>query len=70
MVEQRLPAKAYIALSPNRHLIIAGAVTASRTPPSSGLHLREAAIHEQFDSRDVACIIGGEKDDCLCDLIG
>ncbi len=42
----------------------------SRTPPSNGLHLREAAVHKQFCSCDEACVIGGEKHDRLGDLIG
>src|SRR2546429_6366152 len=41
----------------------------SRTPPSNGLHLREAAVHKQFCSCDEACVIGGEKHDRLGDLI-
>jgi len=42
----------------------------SRAPPSNSLHLREAAIHKQFRSCDVACIVGGEKHDGLGDLVG
>src|SRR5919197_1693167 len=37
---------------------------------SHGLHLCEAAIHEQFRSRDVAAVVGGEKYHGLRDLIG
>ena len=36
----------------------------------NGLHLCEAAIHEQFRSRDVAAVVGGEKHHGLGDLIG
>ena len=34
------------------------------------LHLRESTIHEQFDSRDVAAIVGCEKHDGFSSLIG
>ena len=34
------------------------------------LHLSRAAIDEQFDSRDVTAVVGGEKDNSLCNLIG
>ena len=34
------------------------------------LHLRESTIHEQFDSRDVAAIVGGEKHNGFSGLIG
>jgi hypothetical protein len=34
------------------------------------LHLRESTIHEQFDSRDVATIVGCEKHDGFGSLIG
>src|SRR5262249_58087107 len=36
----------------------------------NGLHLCEAAIHKHFRARDVAGVVGGEKYDCLRDLIG
>jgi len=36
----------------------------------NGLHLREAAIHEQFRSRDVAAVVGCQKHHELSDLIG
>jgi hypothetical protein len=35
-----------------------------------GLHLRDAAIHEQFRSRDIAAVVGSEKDDGLRNLVG
>jgi hypothetical protein len=35
----------------------------------NGLHLREAAIHKQFRSRDVAAVVGCEKHHGLGDLI-
>src|SRR5262245_66427091 len=38
--------------------------------PSRGLHLCEAAVHRQFRSRDVAAVVGGEKQHGLRDLIG
>jgi len=34
------------------------------------LHLRESTIHEQFDSRNVAAIVGCEKHDGFSSLIG
>src|SRR5262249_5245702 len=34
------------------------------------LHLCEAAVHKQFGARDVARVVGGEKQHGLCDLIG
>ena len=34
------------------------------------LHLRESTIYEQFDSRDVAAIVGCEKHDGFRSLIG
>ena len=34
------------------------------------LHLRESTVHEQFDSRDVAAIVGCEKHDGVSSLIG
>ena len=34
------------------------------------LYLREAAIHEQFRSCDVAAVVGREKHDGLSDFIG
>ena len=34
------------------------------------LHLREAAIHEQFRSRDVAAVVGCQKHHGLGDVIG
>ncbi len=36
---------------------------------SRHLHLREAAIHEQFRSRDIAAVVGGEKYDSLRNLV-
>src|SRR6266446_1159805 len=39
------------------------------TPPRCGLHLGEAAIHEQFGSRDVAAVVGCEKHHGLGDLL-
>src|SRR2546422_5774694 len=39
------------------------------TPPRRGLHLGEAAIHEQFRSRDVAAVVGCEKQHGLGDLL-
>src|SRR5438094_10655474 len=41
-----------------------------RTPPCNGLHLCEATIHKQFRSRDVAAVVGCEKNHRLGDLIG
>src|SRR5215470_16938635 len=38
--------------------------------PCRGLHLREAAVHKQFRPRDVAAVVGSEKNDGLGDLIG
>src|SRR6266498_3329010 len=35
-----------------------------------GLHLRDAAIDEQFRSRDIAAVVGSEKDDGLRNLVG
>src|SRR5215469_12157420 len=35
-----------------------------------GLHLCEAAVHRQFRSRDVAAVVGCEKDHGLGDFIG
>ena len=34
------------------------------------LDLRETAIDEQFDTGDIAAVIGGEKHDSLRDLVG
>src|SRR4026208_1695105 len=42
--------------------------TSARRPMT--LHLRESTIHEQFDSRDVAAIVGCEKHDRFSRLIG
>src|SRR5712691_5975856 len=36
----------------------------------NGLHLREAAIHKQFPSRDIAAVVGCEKHHGLRDLVG
>jgi len=36
----------------------------------NGLHLRHAAIHEQFRSRDVTAVVGCEKHHGPGDLIG
>ena len=33
------------------------------------LHLGETAIHEEFRSRDVAAVVGGEKHSGLGDLL-
>src|SRR5262245_64739506 len=38
--------------------------------PCCGLHLCEAAVHKQFRARDVARVVGGEKQHGLRDLIG
>src|SRR6516164_10183778 len=38
--------------------------------PCRGLHLCEAAVHRQFRARDVAAVVGGEKQHGLRDLIG
>jgi hypothetical protein len=48
-----------------------GAVTgaALQVPSSRHLHLREAAIREQFHSRDIAAVVGGEKYDSLRNLV-
>jgi hypothetical protein len=40
-----------------------------RTSAINGLHLREAAIHEQFRSRDVAAVVGCQKHHGLGDVI-
>src|SRR6266404_4418320 len=42
--------------------------TRLRKPGS--LYLCEPTVHEQFRSRDVATVVGGEKHNGLCDLIG
>jgi hypothetical protein len=36
----------------------------------NGLYLCDATIHKQFNSRDVAAVVGGEKHHGLRDLIG
>ena len=36
----------------------------------NGLYLCEAAIRKHFRARDGAGVVGGEKDDCLRDLLG
>ena len=41
-----------------------------QTPNGLHLHLRKAAIHEQFRSRDVAAVIGREKHHSFRNLIG
>src|SRR5258708_34140967 len=43
---------------------------ASRRKSGRHLHLREAAIREQFCSRNIAAVVGGEKYDSFRNLIG
>jgi hypothetical protein len=38
-------------------------------PSNRHLHLREAAIREQFHSGDIAAVVGGEKYDSLRNLV-
>src|SRR5258707_5759882 len=43
---------------------------ASRPKSGRHLHLGEAAIREQFCSRNIAAVVGGEKHDSFRDLVG
>src|SRR5262249_47376421 len=44
--------------------------TINNSPTNSGLHLCDAAIHEQLRPRDVAAVVASEKNDGPGDLIG
>src|SRR6266478_5935795 len=51
--------------------VVAGSQKRARRRKSGRhLHLREAAIREQFCSRNIAAVVGGEKHDSFRDLVG
>ena len=44
--------------------------TMNNSPTNDGLHLCDAAIHKQLRPRNVAAVVGSEKNDCPGDLSG
>src|SRR5262252_4913285 len=50
--------------------VLSAVIRINNSPTIDGLHLCDAAIHKQLRPRDVAAVVGSEKNDSPGDLIG